>query len=203
MSVLEAVAVAVGALWLLVLTLVCLLLVRQVAILGLQVERGAHRETPATAEPLEMSEDQFQDGLPVGTEIPEPVADLIPGIREDLHVLLVLSGSCGPCRDLAPLLSQARPAGALTVLVPGRPALADQMVALIGDIGTPVVRGDHADAITAALRVTSTPSMTVVRDGLLAGTRFVRRVDELAMAATVSGTPAPHDDPAHEVSELR
>ena len=174
MSGLAIAALIVVSVWLGILTIAYLLIVRQVALLGMQVDRAA----PGLANDHGLASD-YRDGLPEGTPVPEPVFEALPHTRTGVQLLLVLSGTCAPCREMAPQLASSKPYAPLTVLIPGRAAVAEQVFHLMHGFDGPVMRAADADRLTNALGITSTPSVTVVRDGHVIATRFVKTLQDL------------------------
>lgn len=105
MSAFGITALVLAALWLAAASLAILVLIRQVALLTLRLDRI--EEGPAL------------DGISVGSLVPETVmAALTASNAEQLHVL-VLSATCGPCRELADELAKDPPTQSVIALIGG------------------------------------------------------------------------------------
>lgn len=172
----ESVALMVAALWLLALTLVCVLLVRQVTLMGIQLSRSQGPYAPAADGP---PADDFVDGLAPGTKLPADTAALLPGLQTGTHMLLTLTGTCRACHDLAPQLAKVRLTVPLTLVLPGRRGLIDRMLQALGPTEAGIVRDAKADQLAGQLDINSTPSVTLVRSGTVVYTRVVRHVEDL------------------------
>lgn len=119
MTALDMTVLVLGAIWLGVLTVVALVLVREVAVLSARLDVGGGRAFVAN------------DGPAIGRSLPESVAAaLAPYVRGDsgMYVLLV-SAICGPCHDLVKQLRQQtwKLDDRVVALVTGRAELADAM----------------------------------------------------------------------------
>lgn len=172
----ESVAVLVAALWLAALTLVSILLVRQVTLIGIQLSRSPQQYASAVeGEPA----DDFIDGLAPGTELPADAAALVPELSSGTHMLLTLAGTCRACHDLAPQLAKLKLTVPLTLVMPGRRGLIDRMIKGLGRVDARILRDVKAEHLAGKLDINSTPSVTLVRDGAVVYTRIVRHVDAL------------------------
>lgn len=159
MSVLEVAAVIAVAVWLAVLTLVALLVLRQVGLLTAWIQQ----RTPVT-----------EDGLDIGTEVPEPAIELLPKLGESLGYVLFLSGDCQPCREFVLDLGRSEEmrnildAHPVAAAVTGRDAQADEVARLIPG-WIEVIRNQEAVVITESFQAQSTPSVFEVERGRVTG----------------------------------
>lgn len=171
-----AALVLVGA-WIAILSLVVLVLVREVALLRARLDESSQAIL-------------MRDGPDVGRALPEAVRASLSGDS----FLLLLSAICGPCHDLAKELRTERPPDApLIALVTGRRELADRIVSELPQWAT-VIRDPQAGQVARALNIKSTPFAIRVRDGRVAGKAYLRGTRDLlrlAQAGQVSALAAP------------
>lgn len=166
-----AAIVLVGA-WLGILTLVVVLLVRQVGLLGVRLDLSGPPYEPEN------------DGPEIGSQLPEDVISTLPQLRTGRAYLVLLSATCTPCRELAAeLRDQQLPRGQdLIALVPGRAELAESLVATLPP-GMTVVRDPHATALAKNLQIESVPFALGVENGVIVGRAripYLRRGVDLA-----------------------
>lgn len=137
--------------WLGILTLVVMLLVRQVGLLTV-------RFSTATAVSLD------DDGLEVGSSLPEDVAEVMP--EEDQAYILLVSAGCDPCRSLVGEIHGQHFEQNIVALVPGRQEQADELTALL----PPTIRtvlDPEATQLTESLELDSAPFVMEVQGGTL------------------------------------
>lgn len=167
MSPLELIALIAGTLWLGILTLGLLLAIRQISILTLRVEAGSFSVA--------------DDGLPLGSPVPQEVLEALPLSTEPVNVL-VMSASCRPCREVAEELHDAELEGPLVVLLPGADDLAAAVRALLPS-RLPVVADPDAHTLAEALGIKSTPFAVSIADGAVVGKTYVNHVVDLQRLA--------------------
>jgi hypothetical protein len=166
MNGLAIAALAVVGLWLGALTMIVLVLVRQVGVLT--VRSSLTRPPAALAD----------DGPKVGSSLPAEVISTLPELAREHACLTLLSATCTPCRALAAELGGRRPEARLVALVAGRDDLAEGLVALLPP-GMHVVRDPEASSLANALQIKSTPFAVVVAGGRIAGKAYLHSAADL------------------------
>src|SRR5215203_1950934 len=152
MSSLAIAALVLVCVWLGVLTLVVVLLVRQVGLLTVRLSMATQA----------ISLDD--DGPEVGSSPPEDVAEVMPE-GEPAYVLLISAG-CEPCRELVAELGGRRFEQNIVALVPGRQEQASELAALLPtDIRA--VFDPEATQLAEALDLESTPFAIEVERGMV------------------------------------
>lgn len=189
MSVLEGIAFGVAALWMCALTVVLVVLVRQMELLRIWA-------TEQTATP--------SDGLEVGMEVPGKFEALVDGVQAgELTYLLFLGGNCQPCREFA---LEARDSTKLVALrdrysiftaVTGTETQTEDLAGLLPDWFT-TIRGRDASSMMGDFQVMQTPSIFEIEGGKVTGravagyglTNFLNLVDarEASDAAKFAGS---------------
>ena len=165
MSSVEVVTVVVVGVWLAVVSFVLLLLVRQLGLLTVLVQQGGP--------PVSMD----QDGLDVGETVPDEVVSALSLNGRPTYVLL-LSTTCGPCRERAADLEGAAIDAPLVALVSGAEDLADGIVAML-PAGVRVVRDPDATTLAKSLRINSSPFAMEVEAGTVTGKSYVNTRSDL------------------------
>lgn len=150
MSALAIAALVLVCIWLGILTLVVVLLVRQVGLLTVRLSTAAHT----------ISLDD--DGPEVGSSLPEDVAELMP--EEELAYLMLISAGCDPCRELVAELDGRRFEQSIVALVPGREEQAGELAALLSS-SMRVVLDPEATQLAESLDLESTPFALEVEGG--------------------------------------
>lgn len=173
MSGLVIAALIVTCAWLAVLTLVQVLIIRQIALLTVRTS-GAGRAAP----PVEDGFSFKDDGPQVGSSIPDEVASTLPSLRRGRESLLLLSATCAPCRELAADLSKSRVRLSGVALVPGSTDLADALVDLLPP-GLRVLRDPEATRLANALQIRSTPFAITTNEGRVSGKSYISSKDDL------------------------
>jgi hypothetical protein len=107
MSALAIAALVLACIWLGVLTLVVVLLVRQVGLLTVRLSVAGE------AASLD------NDGPEIGSSVPEDVALVLPDQAQEHAYLLLISSTCLPCWELATDLAEHRFEQNIVALVPG------------------------------------------------------------------------------------
>lgn len=166
MSGLALVALVAAAIWLGFLTLVMILLVRQVAVLTARFELGLPRFSPAA------------DGLEIGRDAPQSVMEAIPEARSEVAYVLLTSATCGPCRELVPELARHHADEKVVALLAGPDALADGLAALFPP-WIQIIRDPLATALAKSLEIQSTPFAMEIEDGRISGKAYLYSVSDL------------------------
>ncbi len=150
MGALAVAALVLVCIWLGVLTLVVVLLVRQVGLLTVRLSMASQA----------ISLDD--DGPEIGSSLPEDVASLMP--EEEPAYLLLISAGCDPCRELVAELGGRRLGRPIVALVPGRKEQAGELAALLPS-GVRVVLDPEATHLAESLDLESTPFVLEVEGG--------------------------------------
>ena len=150
MSALAIAALVLVCIWLGILTLVVVLLVRQVGLLTVRLSTAART----------ISLDD--DGPEVGSSLPEDVAELMP--EEEPAYLMLISAGCDPCRELVAELDGRRFEQSIVALVPGREEQAGELAALLSS-NMRVVLDPEATQLAESLDLESTPFALEVEGG--------------------------------------
>jgi hypothetical protein len=160
----EIILIAAVSGWLALLTFTLLLCVRQLAVLTVRVERTVGFSVA-------------DDGLPIGFSIPEEVAEVLPAVRSRAMILF-MSATCSPCRELARDLRTAELGVELAVLVSG----AEDVAAAVAGFLPPdvlVLHDPDATRLARALEVRSTPFATLAVEGSVFGKTYANNVSDL------------------------
>jgi hypothetical protein len=152
MSGLAVVALVLACIWLGILTLVVVLLVRQIGLLTVRLSVAGQ------------APDLDHDGPEVGSNVPEEVASALPEVGGERAYVLLISASCTPCRELAAGIRQHHFEQTVVALVPGDEELADELAALLPP-GVRAVRDPEARRLAGALGISSTPFAVEVERG--------------------------------------
>ena len=162
MSALAIAALVWACVWLGVLTLVVVLLVRQIGLLTVRLSVASQA----------FSLDN--DGPEVGSSLPEEVTSVVPELMEERSYLLLISSSCTPCRELVSDLQgeQRFEEQKIVALVPGHEDQAREMAALLPS-GIRVVLDPDAARVAGAIDLESTPFAVEVERGMVARKAFL------------------------------
>ena len=152
MSALAIAALVLVCMWLGVLTLVVVLLVRQVGLLTVRLSVAGE------ATSLD------NDGPEIGSSVPEDVAVVLPDQAEEQAYLLLVSSTCTPCWELATELGEHRFEQNIVALVPGHGEKAGELAALLPS-GMQVVLDPEATRLAGALQLESTPFALEIERG--------------------------------------
>ena len=150
MSALAIAALVLVCIWLGVLTLVVVLLVRQIGLLTVRLSVAGRA----------LSVDD--DGPEVGSSVPEDVA--LPDLEEERAYLLLISAGCTPCRELVADLGDRRFEQNIVALVPGSEEQASELAALLPP-GIRAVLDPEATSLAESLKIQSTPFALEVERG--------------------------------------
>ena len=166
MTVLEqAMVVAVGV-WLLALSFVMLLVVRQIGLLTVRLSFAAP-DVPVD-----------EVGMPLGTVVPPEILDLIEARGEDRTVVF-MSGTCGDCRGLARSMTPDDVGGAIC-LVAGEPSLAQEVADLLPK-GARHGLEPTASRVATALGIDTVPFALRVESGVVHRKVYLRSAADLAV----------------------
>jgi hypothetical protein len=152
MSALAIAALVLVCIWLGVLTLVVVLLVRQVGLLTVRLSVAGE------AASLD------NDGPEIGSSVPEDVAVVLPDQAEERAYLLLISSTCLPCWELATDLAEHRFEQNIVALVPGHEEQAGELAALLPS-SMRVVLDPEATRLAGALQLESTPFALEIERG--------------------------------------
>jgi hypothetical protein len=174
MSALAIAALVLVCIWLGTLTLVVVLLVRQIGLLTVRLSVASQA----------FSLDD--DGPQVGSTLPEEVTSMVPELMEERAYLLLVSAGCTPCRELVVDLGGHRFEQKVVALVPGRPEQAREMAALLpSDMRT--VLDPQAAGVANALKLESTPFALEVERGTVTGKAYLHEWASDLIAFVESG----------------
>lgn len=176
--------VALVVVWLAVLTMVVVALVRQVTALQLALQQRAPESFSVDA-----------DGPVLGTSVDVEIVDVVTASGMDaagVVALLVLSSTCGPCREVMASFDREQAGAApIIALVAGSGPPLVEVTALAEERFDVVVSGVAADAAAEALGIHSTPFAVLVRHGIVVAKAYVRTVKDIyeVMRAPAASTP--------------
>lgn len=152
MSGLAIAALALVGIWLGALTLVVVLLVRQVGLLTIRFSAAAQSLSPDN------------DGPEVGSDVPEDVTSALPELEGERAYLLLASASCTPCRELVDDIGDRRFEQKIIALVPGNEEQAGELAGLLPSGIRPVL-DPEATRLAGTLEIESTPFAVEVERG--------------------------------------
>ena len=177
MSALAIAALVLVCIWLGVLTLVVVLLVRQIGLLTVRLSVASQA----------FSLDN--DGPEVGSSLPEEVTSVVPELMEERAFLLLISSSCTPCRELVSDLQgeQRFEEQKIVALVPGHEEPAREMAALLPS-SIRVVLDPDAARVAEAIDLESTPFALEVERGTVARKAFLHEGSADLIAFVESGS---------------
>jgi hypothetical protein len=176
MSTLETIALASAAAWMAMLSLVVLLLVRQIGILTVRLERD------------EQPPEQAYGGIEIGRAIPTTVADALPALNGAPTYVVLVDASCPPCRELAADLERPAAAGRVIVALTGPDQLSTAFCDLLPN-GIEVVRDPEASVVHEGLSVSTTPFVVEVTGDTVTGKAAVRGGPHLLAFMTKPDAP--------------
>lgn len=159
MSTIGIVALTLVALWAGALTLITLLLVRQVSLVTLRLDRAEDR--PAL------------DGISVGSAVPEPVSELLGERNGAVGHVLVLGATCAPCRQLADELHDTEASDPILSLIGGDVQAAQAIARRLPAWIEPVLDPEASTAIDS-LDLQTTPFLFTVQAGRIVGKDVMR-----------------------------
>ena len=170
MSGMAFVALAAIGLWMALLTIVSILAIRQIGLLTIRLDVAlAHAGRDiANAGPL------------LGSEVPSAAVSILPELRVEHRIVLLLSAGCAPCQSLAADLGSQPLVDSTTViaLVPGDNAQAQKLIyALPNDIQS--IRDPVAGELTTIFQLTTSPFVVEIRDGKITRKSVVAQAVDL------------------------
>jgi len=177
MSALAVAALVLVCIWLGVLTLVAVLLVRQVGLLSVRLS--------VASQTLSLDD----DGPEVGSSVPEDVASVLSDLEEDRGYLLLISAGCTPCRELVVDLGEHVFEQKILALVPGREEQASELAALLPS-GIRVVLDPEATELAESLELESTPFAIEVEGGTVTRKTYLHEGASDLIAFVQSGEAA-------------
>lgn len=163
MSSFELVALVAVALWLAGLTLLVLLLVRQLGIMSVRLSVDAPR---------------VEGSIPIGGPLPDAVTEEFPELSDDLAYLVFLSSTCAACADFARNLDLLPSGRRILVFVAGTGESADRLHDLVPE-SFETIRDPVATAMADAMELRGTPIALQVERGILTGRAIGTRVEEI------------------------
>lgn len=178
MTGLETFAVAAAAVWLALLSLVLVLVVRQLGILTVRLDATS----PVTA--------RSDDGPEIGSDLPQEAAAVLADVRDGVRYLVLMAATCRPCRELAAELGERDLDARFLALVPGREQLADGLISLL-PAQLRVIRDPVATEVAESLGITSTPFAVEVEDGKVSGKAYVSNAADLDRLVEARGRRIP------------
>lgn len=178
MTGLETFAVVAATVWLALLSLVLVLVVRQLGILTVRLDSTS----PVTA--------RSDDGPEIGSDLPQEVGDALPEVLGGVRYLVLMAATCRPCREVAAELGERDLDSRFVALVPGREELADGLVSLLPR-ELRVVRDPVASEVAERLGITSTPFAVEVEDGRVSGKSYVSSAADLDRLVEARGRRIP------------
>jgi hypothetical protein len=182
MSGLAIAALALVSLWLGVLTLVVILTVRQIGLLSIRLA-GADPNIPAL--PADYSMDN--DGLEIGSPVPEAVTSLLPQLQQGRTGILLAAATCTTCHELVQGLRTQQLPIPFVALIPGPPELVEQLAALLPPQAH-IVRGLTATEIANTFGISNVPFGLVVADGTIVNKRYLRRASDFVNLVDTQGS---------------
>jgi hypothetical protein len=177
MSALAIAALILVCTWLGILTLVVVLLVRQIGLLS------ARLSVASEATSLD------DDGPEVGSSVPEDVTVVLPDQAEEHAYLLLISSTCTPCWELVADLGEHRFEQKIVALVPGHEEQAGELAALLPS-GIQVVLDPEATRLAGALQLESTPFALEVERATVTRKAFLHEGASDLIAFVESGNGA-------------
>lgn len=167
MSDVELIALGVTALWLVGLTFVVLLLVRQVGLITLRLDMpGQTTQLPS-------------NGPDAGTVLSAAVLERHPEFAQGLVYVLLASPTCVPCREVVPQLATVDVPGRVFALLPGSRQLIDDFMPLVPS-NYDVIRDPLATETANLLTMEQTPSVLEIEEGVVTGKAYLFEATDLA-----------------------
>jgi hypothetical protein len=177
MSALAIAALVLVCIWLGILTLVVVLLVRQIGLLTVRLS--------VAGEATSLDD----DGPEVGSSVPEDVTVVLPDQAEEHAYLLLISSTCTPCWELVADLGEHRFEQKIVALVPGHEEQAGELAALLPS-GIQVVLDPEATRLAGALQLESTPFALEVERATVTRKAFLHEGASDLIAFVESGNGA-------------
>jgi hypothetical protein len=188
MSGLAIVALVVVCAWLGALTLVVVLLVRQIGLLTVRLSVASRA----------FSLDD--DGPEVGSSVPEEVTSALPNLQDKQAFLLLISANCVPCRELVADLGEHRFEQEIVALVPGSMEQASELAALLPP-GIRSVLDPEAVRLAEVLELESTPFALEVERGTVTRKAYLHEGAADLIRFVESGNAAAEEKNVVEIIE--
>jgi hypothetical protein len=187
MTGLELAALLVVAAWLVVLSLVAVLCVRQVGILTAAAQMRASSGV-----------NEADDGLAIGSRVPQEIRSLLPDIAS-LTYLLFLETGCGSCHQLVAELSDGGLEAPIVAVLQGERRRADAMAEVLPSY-VPTIRDQEAREVAERMQVEITPTVLELERGFVTGKGTLRGLFDLE--ALVKAREGDGTRVADELAEL-
>jgi len=188
MSALAIAALVLVCAWLGVLTLVIVLLVRQIGLLTVRLSVASRA----------FSLDD--DGPEVGSSVPEDVTSALPDLQDKRAYLLLISANCAPCRELVADLGELRFEQKIVALVPGSMEQASELAALLPPGIRPVL-DPVAVRLAEVLELESTPFALEVERGTVTRKAYLHEGAADLIKFVESGNAAAEEKSFIEITE--
>lgn len=158
MSELEIIVLVCVSAWLIVLSLAQLLSIRQIAILTVRADNIS-------------SMDMNDDGMQLGLEVPMEITRELPDTRR-ANVVVLMSSTCGPCREVAATMDGLAIADPITVLLTGDEEQRRVVAALLPTNVT-IIEDPQAARLAELLQIKSSPFAMRITDGIVVGKAYL------------------------------
>lgn len=165
MNLLVAWGIGLTALWMTMLTVVVILLIRQVAI---------HQVQLASQTNVTLS----FDGPAIGSEVPRQFLDTMPDAKKGRLCVLSISATCVPCRDLVSELRGRKIEAPVVALVTGREELASDLSKLLPR-GVHTILDPEAGGLARSLNINTTPFAVEISEGVVTRKKYLKSAADL------------------------
>ncbi|MGH7717458.1 MAG: hypothetical protein ACREON_01255 [Gemmatimonadaceae bacterium] len=156
MSTAAVLALALVAIWLVLLSFVVVLLIRQVGLITLRLDYSSRPE---------------DDGLTIGSSIPPEAGVLLEEHAEEPLYLFFASPTCAPCAKVIVDLDRYDFANRVVTCVPGSDELSSDFVSLFPE-EVRVIRDPKASELWRAFSIKSTPLVFQIESGIITGRAY-------------------------------
>lgn len=176
MSESEIIVLACVTVWLAVLSLAVLLTIRQIAILTVRADNVS-------------SMDMNDDGMQLGLEVPIEVIQELPDLQRT-GVVVLMSSTCGPCREVASTMDGLAVADPITVLLTGDEEQRRVVAALL-PASVLIVEDPVAARLAELLQIRSSPFAMRISERIVVGKAYLsesRTLERLYGPAPEVGT---------------
>jgi hypothetical protein len=194
--------------WLGLLTLVVVLLVRQLGVLAVKLSLLIDRASLAGYEtllPLNGKPFSFStDGPEIGSPVPSEVLAGLPQLQHGATTALFFSSTCQPCRQFAVDL-QHHPEGPgqdTVALIAGADEERVEELAALLPSSLGIVRDPLATEVATALNIHSVPFGFRVEEGVVVKRTFLRNAADFLDLGAGSWSPNTRNESPREVSHV-
>jgi thiol-disulfide isomerase/thioredoxin len=163
---LETIAIVLACAWLALLTLVVLLLTRQLGLLTLRLDQFAPESTAPVDTPT------------IGTDLLGVLRQVAPELVGGLRYVVFMSATCAPCRELAPELHAVHAGAEFAVVISGPESTAAGLVAALPHRWT-VISDPGASQIVGEIGLRHTPTALELDDGVVTGRAVLNQAQDL------------------------